>query len=142
MRNPVLHLLRRFGHRGSALAGFAVLCLAYGAGLLSGYTPTFSVAYHYSTFSFGVTFVVVGLFIPTGIIRRFRRYDNLHYAVGEIVCISWGLLLCTHWTQPHGWSSGLSWLGLALALILGQVWPELPRPLKPPKLPTLRGPDQ
>lgn len=117
-------LLFRLGHRGAALTTVAVTFLAYGTGLVSGYEPTFAVAYRYPIGDFGWVFIGMAAFMVTGI---FLHRDAVHYATAELGMTAWAILLATHWTQPFGWTAAVSWWGLALGLFVVSAWPEVPR---------------
>lgn len=133
--------LRRLGHRGSVLVLFAALCLTYGAGLASGYQPTFAVVYRVHTTGFGWAFIAIGLFTLTGAPSRDGRVrrDAVQYAVAEWTAVAWALLLSTHFREPSGWAAGMSWAFIALGLLVSSAWPNAPRTprVRPPPLPTL-----
>ena len=125
--------LRRFGHRRAVLAGFSAVAITYGSGLVAGYRPTFSAAYHLPVTGFGWAFITAGLFT----LPRFR-HDGLQYAAAELAAFAWALLLATHWRQPYGWTAGVSWFGIAAGLLLASAWPDAPRPpAHPPPVPTV-----
>lgn len=129
-----IRVLRRFGHRGTVLAGFGVICEAYGVGLLLGYKPTFAQAYNIPVEWFGVTFVVAGLFIGAGAVRR---HDGVHFSAAVLLATAWGLLITTHWTASYGWTAAVSWFGLAAGLLVSSAWPNATRQVEPPALPPI-----
>ena len=134
MPGRVLAGLRRFGHRGSVLAGYAAVCEVYGTGLALGYRPTFHAAFHLPVAVFGWAFVAAGATVALG---APRRRDGLHYAVAVATASTWALLIGTHFASPYGWTAGVSWAGIALGLLLASAWPNAPRRVRPPPLPDL-----
>jgi len=129
-----MKILRRFGHRGSVLVGFAITCTAYGTGILLGYRPTFTEAYTVPVPVFGWVFLAVGVFAATGALA-YR--DSAQYAVGVAWTAAWAMLITTHWTAPYGWAAAVSWLGICLGLLLSSAWPNAPQHRPPPPLPTV-----
>ena len=113
--------LRRAGRRGAALAVWSATSLAYGIGIAAGYRPTFATALHLPILVYGWAFITVAVVCATGV---FQRSDRWHFAVAEFAAAGWGLLLCTHWTQPYGWASGLSWVAVSVFLLVASAWPE------------------
>jgi hypothetical protein len=132
-----IKFLRRFGHRGSVLVGFAVTCFAYGSGILEGYRPTFTEAYHVSLPAFALVFYAVAVGATVGALTG---RDALPYAAGVAWTAAWGMLITTHWTQPHGWTAAVSWFGICLGLLLSSAWPNAPHSsrIAQPEPPALR----
>ena len=109
------------GRRSSVLAAWSVISCAYGIGIVIGYRPTFTAALHLPIAVFGWAFITAALICATGV---FLRRDHWQFAVAELGAAGWGLLLCTHWTQPYGWASGLSWVAVAVMMLITSAWPE------------------
>jgi hypothetical protein len=128
----VRKFLRRFGHRASALFGFGCVAVAYGIGLVLGYHPTFFAAYNLPLEAFGWIWIGVGAFSFTGAFTR--GHDAWQFAVSELAAVAWSLLLATHWISPYGWTSGVSWAGIALGLLLASTWSDAPREVVHPDL--------
>jgi len=120
---------RRRPHRAAVLAIWSALTCAYGAGLIAGYRPTFTAALHLDVAVFAWAFIAAAIIVATGI---FTRTDRWQFAVGELASAGWGLLLCTHWTQPYGWASGMSWMMTSAMLLVVSFWREPPTIINPP----------
>jgi hypothetical protein len=134
MPRRVLAALRRFGHRGSVLIGYAAVCEAYGTGLAIGYAPTFHAAFHLPLTEFGWVFIATGVTVAAG---APRRRDGAHFALAVASATGWALLIATHWASAYGWAAGVSWAGVAAGLLLASAWPDAPRRMRAPPLPDL-----
>src|SRR5215469_3523507 len=120
-----MKFLQRYGHRGSVLVGFALTCTAYGTGILLGYRPTFTEAYHIPVPIFAIVFFCVAVVALFG---AYTSRDSLPYAIGVAWTAAWGMLITTQWTAPIGWAAAVSWFGICLGLILSSAWPNAPKP--------------
>jgi hypothetical protein len=134
MPRRVLTALRRFGHRGSVLTGYGLVCVAYGTGLAAGYAPTFRTAFRLPLTEFGWAFIATGIAVAAG---APRRRDGAHFALAVASATGWALLIATHWASAYGWAAGVSWAGIAAGLLLASAWPNAPRRVRPPPLPDL-----
>lgn len=116
-------LLRRFGHRGAVLNGYAAVAISYGVGILFGYRPTFTSAFNIPVSMYGVVFVAIGLFSLSWLVCGCDRWQ---YGISVGWSVFWGFLLSSHWTLPYGWAAGISWYGIAAGLFISSAWPDSP----------------
>jgi hypothetical protein len=119
-----VRVVRRTGHRGLALAIFAVTCFMYGGGLVAGYQPTFRQVWGYIPIHyFGWGWIATGLICCTGVLSRADRWQ---FTVAVAWVAGWVLVFLTNWRGPVGWASTASWLCVALMLLAAAGWPERP----------------
>lgn len=123
MRKRLNKLVARVGQRGVLLLVFAITSLAYGAGLLLGYHPTFNHALDIDVRYFGLMFVATGLVCLIGALNRWGRFP---YSFAVTTTTFWICLLFTFWSYHRGfaWVAIMPWVMIDLTQLLAAIWPE------------------
>lgn len=145
-----LHYLRRLqaithryiGRRGAVLILLACVDIAYGTAMIISrpvtmrYAPTWwpaslGVLAGVSVRIWGIVWVVVGLFLITGIFRIWRGFHGARWQFATEVALKswWALAAFWHWWKfpsPGGWGPAATYLGVAGLVILVTGWQEPP----------------
>jgi len=125
-----MKLLKRsynhIGQRGALLLVFAATYIAYGAGLLFGYHPTFSRALDVPVSMFGYLFIAAGIVFLVGAIFRFSRVP---FSVALSVTTFWVFMLLIFWSTHRGfaWVAVMPWVTIGFTQLISALQPDLPR---------------
>lgn len=117
-------IIRRVGHRGAFLLFLALLDILYGLSLHSVPGPIAPYNLGLSTYWWGWTWVIVGVFLLWGV---FLIRDKWHYAAAALIKAFWAAAMFEAWlTQgfTRGWVSGVIWLAFAGLVLVVSSWPE------------------
>ena len=119
---------KKIGFRGSFLLFLSILDVVYGTAILqiSNHSPLAHL-FTISTQAVGIVWIVVGVYLLTGV---FVRNDRFQFAVAAMLKSIWCLEFIHIWIDnriPNAWQSVAVWGAFAAVTILISFWPE---PLK------------
>lgn len=135
-------LHRHVGRRGGALALLAAVDVGYGIALYTTrpvtmrYTPTWwpaslGVLAGIPVHIWGIVWVCVGLFMATGVPRRWRGQHGGRWQFAADVALKswWALASVLHWWKygaPGAWAPAVTYAGFAALVLLIAGWREPP----------------